>query len=89
MIHTTVDTRRTGMPSSDARSLFSAEARTAIPMSVKRKKAPRPTTIPSTTTSVTTWSPVKRTMPTLKWKRWKGVGKLVGGIDCPLTHFGT
>ena len=32
--HTTVDTRRTGIPSRDARSPFSAEARTAIPVRV-------------------------------------------------------
>ena len=37
--HTMVETRATGMPSSEARSPFSAEARTAMPMSVKRKKA--------------------------------------------------
>ena len=33
-IHATVCTRLTGMPSSDARSAFSAEARSAMPMRV-------------------------------------------------------
>ena len=59
--HTTVDTRRTGMPSSDARSPFSADARTAMPMSVKRKKAARAITMAATTPTATKWSPVRKT----------------------------
>jgi hypothetical protein len=43
-IQTTVETRLTGMPRREARSPFSAEARTAMPMSVNLKKAPRATT---------------------------------------------
>jgi hypothetical protein len=38
-IHTTICTRRTGMPSRLARSALSALARTAMPMSVNRKNA--------------------------------------------------
>ena len=50
---TTIDTRLIGMPSSDARSPFSAEARTAMPMSVYLKNAPRPMQMAMVTTAAT------------------------------------
>src|SRR5205823_11117612 len=53
MTQTTVDTRLTGMPSSEARSSLSADARTAIPNRVKRKNAPSPTITAATTTGIT------------------------------------
>ncbi len=55
--HTSVETRATGMPSSEARSPFSAAARTAMPMSVKRKKAPRPAQMRTVATIATTKFP--------------------------------
>ncbi len=50
--HTIVETRLTGMPSNDARSPFSADARTAIPMSVNLKNALMATTATATITTV-------------------------------------
>ena len=59
-IQTTVETRRTGMPSNDARSPFSADARTAMPMSVNRKKAASPAQMTAVTMAAAKKSPVKR-----------------------------
>ena len=61
--HTIVDTRFTGMPSSEARSPFSAEARTAMPMSVNLKNAPMATTAMPTMTTVIRWSPLNVCTP--------------------------
>ena len=47
------------MPSSDARSAFSADARSATPIDVKRKKATSPSRIIGTTMRVNTSLPKK------------------------------
>ena len=65
MIHTMVDTRATGMPSNDARSPFSAEARTAIPMSVKRKKAASAAQITAVAAPAITKLPSKTSVPSV------------------------
>jgi hypothetical protein len=87
-IHTNVDTRRTGTPSSDARSSFSADARTAMPMRVNRKNSPKAVTATTTTMTATTWSPLKTVPPKVKRHVLKGVGKSAGGSTLPVTHDG-
>ena len=53
--HTRVPSRFTGTPSSDARSADSACARTAMPMSVYRKNATRPSVTIGTTMRISRW----------------------------------
>jgi hypothetical protein len=60
---TMVETRLTGMPSSEARAAFSAAARTAMPRSVNWKKAANAPMSAATTRIVTMWSPENTTMP--------------------------
>ena len=55
--HTSVWSRRTGTPSSSARSSFSAAARTARPASVRRRNHPRPMSTTGAAASIRTWSP--------------------------------
>ena len=73
MTHTTVDTRFTGMPSNVARSPFSADARTAMPMSVNLKKAPSATTMTATITTAAMWLPLRYPMPMSILNRSNGV----------------
>src|SRR3954471_15759211 len=53
MTHTTVDTRLIGIPSSEARSPFSADARMAMPMSLNLKNAPSAMQMVTTTMGMT------------------------------------
>jgi hypothetical protein len=53
----TVPTRLTGMPSSAARSAFSAAARTAMPMRLRLKNSASPPVSRPTTRNANTWLP--------------------------------
>ena len=66
MAHTMVDRRRTGMPSTSARSAFSDAARTATPSDVRvRNHASAPATT-GTMITMTTWFPVNSTGSSVK-----------------------
>ena len=80
-IHTTECTRRTGMPSSAARSASSAQARMATPRRVRRNSA-SPTNASGITTSATTSFPPKVNGSTVN-ERSNGAGKLCGGRPTP------
>ncbi len=58
-------TRRTGMPRRSARSAFSAEARSAMPSRVRRRKAASPTVTTMTVTKAATSLPVSKGWPRL------------------------
>ena len=73
IIHTTDDRRLTAMPSRVARSPFSAAALMAMPMSVKRKNAARPTAMSATTTTMNSAFPSKITGWIVKWMDENGV----------------
>ena len=61
MIQTSVPMRLTGMPSSAARSADSADARTAMPMRVRRKNAPSASATIGTTMRISRCEPRKTT----------------------------
>ena len=71
--HATVASRRTGMPSSAARSVFSADARVATPRSVRRRKAPRARATSGTTAISSTVFPLNTTPVIWKWRSERGV----------------
>ncbi len=77
----TVCTRFTGMPSSDARSAFSADARSAIPIRVYRRKAARASTAAMAMPKEKGKSPEKTFVPTLNLNDLNGVG--TKEIGCP------
>ncbi len=66
--HTSVLRRFTGMPSVAARSERSALARTAMPISVRRRNNPSPTSTASTTSTDTTSSEWNSSVPTVNWR---------------------
>ena len=86
MIQTMVDTRATGMPSSDARSPFSAEARTAMPMSVYRKKAASAAQITAVATPAMMKLPSKTSVPRVKSYFDHGVTNRLDVIRSPVIH---
>ena len=65
-VQTWASSRRTGMPSSEARSGRSAAARTAVPVSVRRRNSASPPIISGATTSAIRSFASKLTCPTLK-----------------------
>jgi hypothetical protein len=72
--HTIVDSRRMGMPSSSARSAFSAAARTATPASVRSRNQARPAITTGTTAMMRIWSPNSDVSPML-WRMLIGTSK--------------
>ncbi len=71
-----VDTRRTGMPSSWARALFSADARIATPYTVRRRNHTTANTTIGPTTSTITCCGRITTRPKVKCGWSKGTGKV-------------
>ena len=88
IIHTSVDSEATGMPSSRARSGFSAEARTAIPTRVRWKNNVSAMIMPAPAMTTARWLPLKTTPPISALAPLNGVGRLLGGIDPPVSHCG-
>lgn len=73
------ESRRTGMPSSRARSLESAAPRTAMPRSVRPKNHASPARTATTEPMAAMWSPVKTMGPTVTLT-WNGVVKVARGF---------
>ena len=71
--HTSVDSRRTGMPSSRARSELSATERTATPASVRRRNQPMATSTTGTTMAISRSFPLKSTGKSSTWWALRGV----------------
>ena len=76
------------MPSREARSSLSADARTAIPSRVNRKNAPSPTITVATTIGITNALPCWITPPKFHLYRLSGVTKFCGETTSPVTHLG-
>ncbi len=71
--HTRVDSRRTGIPSSRARSELSATERTAMPASVRSRNQPRATSTTGTTMTMRRSFPLKSTGKMRTWLALSGV----------------
>ncbi len=75
MAHATVLTRLTGTPSSSARSLFSDDARSAMPIRLRLRNSMRPKVSSSTRAKAKTWLPVRIGSPRelCSWRPCHGV----------------
>ncbi len=73
MTQTSVDRRRTGIPSSRARSALSATERTAMPASVRSRNQPRAISTTGTTMAINRSLPLKSTGKMRTWCAVSGV----------------
>ena len=85
--HTRVLSRFTGMPSVAARSERSALARTAMPISLRRRKSPSPTSTAITTSTEITSSEWNNWVPTLN-SRCQGNSMVLSPMICWPQIFG-
>ena len=88
MTQTSVDRRRTGIPSRRARSALSATERTAMPASVRRRNQPKATSTTGTAMAMRRSFPLKSTGKMTTWCELSGV-VTPPTMEGPPSHPGT